>query len=203
MDKANLRLSAKEAQLVANADWILTKNEILQKVKWMLEDLQSQEQVFLMTKGSVVPSQVTAVPPKISRGENYKGLPWLVLDYPRYFGKNDHFAIRSMFWWGNFFSITLQLSGAFKEKYQPNIQSSFSLLQNESFFIAINDDQWEHHFEPDNYLPLAEMGENDFKQYLSDKNFIKLAKKIPLEQWNEAEEILLASFVKLIGWLGH
>ena len=95
-----------------------------------------------------------AIPPKISKGENYKGLPYLVLDYPRYFGKDDHFAIRSMFWWGNFFSITLHLSGIYKKMYENKIEASFTLLKEESFFIGISDDQWEHHFETSNYLPL-------------------------------------------------
>ena len=63
--------------------------------------------------------------PKISKGENYKGLPWLVLDYPRYFNKEDIFAIRTLFWWGNFFSITLHISGKYKMRYEKKIIDSF------------------------------------------------------------------------------
>ena len=201
MDKAKLRLSAKETELVSNADWILTKNEILHKVKWMLAEVQSQQQQFLNTTTATLPPELLSIPPKISKGENYKGLPYLVLDYPRYFGKDDHFAIRSMFWWGNFFSITLHLSGVYKKMYEPKLEKAFPLLKAESFFIGINNDQWEHHFEKSNYLPADEMNETVFKNYINDKSFIKLAKKIPLDQWNDAGDILFVSFCKIIGWV--
>lgn len=201
MDKAKLRLSAKEAELVANADWILTKNHILQKVKWLLEDLQSQQQQFLLLHSAILPSEVLATSPKISRGENYKGLPYLVLDYPRYFGKDDHFAIRSMFWWGNFFSITLHLSGCYKKMYESNIEASFIPLKENSFFIGVSNEQWEHHFETDNYLSLSGMNEVNFKNTVAGKDFIKLAQRFSFEQWDNVEDIFFTSFCQLIGWL--
>jgi hypothetical protein len=201
MDKAKIRLSAKEAELIANADWILTKNHILQKVKYILEELQSQQQQFLRSHSSILPAEVIAIAPKISRGENYKGLPYLVLDHPRYFGKGDHFAIRSMFWWGNFFSVTLHLSGSYKKKYAHKIEASFISLKENSFFIGASEDQWEHHFETGNYLPLKEMNETNFKTNLTNKDFIKLAQRFSLEQWDDAGDILFRSFCQLIGWL--
>jgi len=201
MDKAKIRLSAKEAELVANADWILTKNVVLQKVKYMLEELQAEQQNFLRANPGILPAEVIAIPPKISRGENYKGLPYLVLDYPRYFGKDDHLAIRSMFWWGNFFSSTLHLTGVYKKMYETKIESSFSSLKENSFFIGAGNDQWEHHFETNNYLSLKEMTDTGFKSFTSNKEFIKLAKKIPLEQWNDSGDTLFASFCQMIRWL--
>jgi hypothetical protein len=201
MDKAKIRLSVKEAELVANADWILTKNDILQKAKYMLEYLQSEQQQFFQAHPSILPAEVMAIPPKISKGENYKGLPYLVLDHPRYFGKNDHFAIRSMFWWGNFFSITLHVSGSYKKMYENKIETSFTILKEENFFIGVSNDQWEHHFEASNYLPLNEMNDAAFKNYISNKDFIKLAKRIPLGQWDNARDILFTSFHQLVRWL--
>ncbi len=201
MDKAKIRLSEKEAELVANTDWILTKNEILQKVKYLLGDLHSQQQIYLNTKTSVLPAEVTIKPAKISRGENYQGLPYLVLDYPRYFGRDDRFAIRTMFWWGNFFSVTLHLAGRYKKIYESKIESSFKALNEDSFFINVNDEQWEHHFESGNYVSLKEMNDQIFRTSIRQKGFIKQAKKIPVQQWNDAEEVLFNSFCKLIGCL--
>jgi len=201
MDKAKIRLSAKEAELVANADWILTKNAVLQKVKAMLGELQSEQQDFLLANPSILPAEVMVIPPKISKGENYKGLPYLVLDYPRYFGKDDHFAIRTMFWWGNFFSVTLHVTGVYKEMYETKIQTSFNSFKENSFFIGVSDDQWEHHFETANYQPLQEMTDIGFSNFTRNKKFIKLAKKVPLEQWNDAGDILFTSFCQMIGWL--
>ncbi|MEI9808974.1 MAG: hypothetical protein WDO16_14545 [Bacteroidota bacterium] len=99
--------------------------------------MQSDQQQFLQPYITVLPPEVIKISPKISKGENYKGLPYLVLDYPRYFEKDNHFAVRSMFWWGNFFSSTLHLSGIYKKKYTSAIEASFTQLQENDFFICV------------------------------------------------------------------
>ena len=169
----------------------------------MLAQLQDEQQKFLQSNSKAFPAGVLQIPAKISKGENYQGLPYLVLDYPRYFEKNDHFAIRTMFWWGNFFSTTLYLSGSNKKIYEDKIGSCFTLLQQEDFFIGVNADQWEHHFESSNYLPLKEMNDAGFKKHVRDKEFIKLAKRFSLEEWDNAEDILFTCFCQLIRWLSN
>jgi len=200
MDITKIRLSPEEEALVATADWILTKNNVLQKIKQLLLALQSGQQDLLLPLNSL-PEEVLKSSPKISRGENYKGLPWLVLDYPRYFNKDDVFAIRTLFWWGNFFSITLHLSGNYKAKYETKIIDSFESLQQEDFSVCINEDQWEHHFETNNYIPVHDLSESQYSEIIVKRSFIKLAKKIPLEQWNDVEKKLLDIFGQLINSL--
>jgi hypothetical protein len=202
-NQPKLQLSKLEMELVTNTEWILTKNGILEKVKNMLAQLQGEQQEFLQSNSKAFPAGVLQIPAKISKGENYQGLPYLVLDYPRYFEKNDHFAIRTMFWWGNFFSTTLYLSGSHKKKYEDKIGSCFTLLQQEDFFIGVNADQWEHHFESSNYLSLKEMNDAGFKDYVRKKEFIKLAKRFSLEQWDTAGDTLFICFRQLILWLNN
>ncbi|MEJ7682915.1 MAG: hypothetical protein WKG06_34675, partial [Segetibacter sp.] len=78
-----------------------------------------------------------------------------MLDYPRQFGKTDVFAIRSFFWWGNFFSITLQLAGQYHQRYASAIQNAINNNRFEEWHISCAKDQWEHHFESNNYSPLS------------------------------------------------
>jgi hypothetical protein len=103
-----------------------------------------------------------------------------------------------LFWWGNFFSCTLQLSGHHKKKYEKKIADSFETLQARKFFLCINEDPWEHHFEAGNYQPLRELTASQFKEMIREKDFIKLSKKIPLQEWNDAEKNLLEIFSQLI-----
>jgi hypothetical protein len=201
MNKAKIRLSPKEKELVMNADWILTKNHIIQKTKRLLEMLQEETREHLNTYFLHLPAEVIAIPPKISKGENYKGLPYLVLDYPRLFHKENSFAIRTMFWWGNFFSITLHLSGKYKKQYEQKIAASYSTLKKEKFFTCINDDEWEHHFEKANYVPLSKLSKPGFQKQIRNSSFIKLAQKIPLEQWEDADKMLAGYFKGMIGML--
>lgn len=200
-NKAKIRLSTLEMDLVKNSDWILTKNGILQKAMNLLGELQSGQQHTLSAYAHVLPTEVTAIAPKISKGENYKGLPWLVLDYPRCFKKGNHFAVRTMFWWGHFFSITLHLSGIYKQKYLGSIERSFGWLQDEQYFICTGAEEWEHHFEAGNYDPLPGMLPETFTGHLHNKAFLKLAKNYPLEIWDDAGEILLDSYSGLIALL--
>jgi len=97
-------LSTKELELVTNPNIILTKNAIIGKVYDLFGQLSEAYKTVLTNK------ELLAIGPKIARGENYQGLPWVMLDFPRKFTQSDTMAIRSFFWWGHFFSITLQLT---------------------------------------------------------------------------------------------
>lgn len=192
MAAAKIRLSQKEAELISNSDLILTKNEVLQKVNSLLNSVQEQQSRLLQQYTPTLPVAIAASSPKISRGENYKGLPWLMLDYPRVFERTDIFAIRSFFWWGHFFSITLHLSGTYKTLAEQKIIAAFYLLGD--FFICIHEDQWEHHFGKDNYAPVETLSESEFQTIVSERSFIKLAKKYPISEWDNLLQELPEDF---------
>lgn len=198
MNAAKIRLSAKEMELVTNADWILTKNDILQKANQLLGILLDEQQTIAATCKTKMPPEVFQTSPKISKGENYKGLPYLVLDHPRYFDKQNNFAIRTMFWWGNFFSITLHLSGKFKDQFEQKLIASLPQLKEADFFLCVNDEEWEHHFEESNYLSLDKMNSDSFQSYIKQKKFLKLAHKIPVQNWDNAVELLSDDFSRLL-----
>lgn len=180
---ANVKLSKEELELVVNADFILTKNRIIQKVYELFGKLSEEYK----RSDASFPAEVLSVSPKISKGENYLGLPWVMLDYPRKFSNTDSFAVRSFFWWGRYFSITLQLQGKYKQQFEKKI--SWNLHQHSpDWMICIADDPWEHHFENSNYVPLSK--EMDLSQF----PFIKLAKKIPLQQWDNSFEFFSETY---------
>jgi hypothetical protein len=197
MDKTKIQLSAEETALVTKADWILTKNNIIRKAQQLLAMVQQQQHHLLIAYPSF-PGAIIDSSPKISKGENYKGLPYVILDYPRSFNKEDVFAIRTLFWWGNFFSVTLHIAGTYKKMFEEKIIRSSGSLKANDFFVCINEEQWEHHFEADNYQSLKKLTASAFEELINKKSFIKLSKKIPLQQWNDAEKILLEIFSQLI-----
>lgn len=183
-------LSAAEQELIQNAELILTKNRILQKVMLLLQQVQEQMQDETADHSS----PLFSVPPKISKGENYLGLPYVVLDYPRISNGADLCFVRSFFWWGNFFSSTLQLAGSFKQKHLAKIQGRRTELCGHHYFIGMETDPWQHHFEANNYLAIQELNAADFEQRLTESVHIKLAKRWPLSEWNEAAAHLLESW---------
>jgi hypothetical protein len=186
----NISLSTYERQLVTDQQALLAKNAIIQKVYRFFGELSEAYNEEIIDK---IPGYKNLINPKISRGENYLGLPYVILDFPRQFGKPDIFAIRSLFWWGNFFSITLHLSGYYQQHFNPQIQHAINNNIFSDWFIANTENQWDHHFEQNNYIPLKV-----FNSGIAELPFLKMAKKIPLTEWDNADSFFIENFSLLI-----
>ncbi|MEO7768014.1 MAG: hypothetical protein ABIS01_11330, partial [Ferruginibacter sp.] len=194
-------LSPEELQLVVNKEWILTKLAIIEKVYQLFGILSTvmRQYVHQNKQGLALPAN--EVNPKIYRGENYRSLPYVMLDYPRYFAKNSTLAIRTLFWWGNDFSIHLHLSGEPLVSALPVLSACFSSLQNKGYWLCINEDPWQHHFETANYVPLNDLTSADFTSLLYGKTFFKIAKRISLLHWDTAPQFLELHFIEMISLL--
>jgi hypothetical protein len=200
-NETKIQLSPFEMGLLNNSEWILTKNLIMKKAQRLLGEVQENILQHASQSRINLPQEVISISPKISKGENYNGLPWLMLDYPRYFEKEKIFAIRTMFWWGNFFSTTLHLSGHYKERYSAAIVLSYEALCKNEFYTCIHDEQWHHHFEKGNYLPVRNFTARDFADHINNRTFIKLSCQLSFLEWNNAPGLLSESFKRIINWL--
>jgi hypothetical protein len=194
---ANLEFSKKEYDLIINRDFILTKNRILKKIDALYGALAEEYKILLNEYSACLPHEIFTITPKIYRGEQYKDLPYVMLDYPRYFSKTNVFAIRSFFWWGNYFSITLQLSGEYLEKYADEIFDFINDNKDEDWYFGVHKSEWEHHFEKDNYTHFNELHKEDIVN-LKRKNFIKIAKKLSLEDWKGADKFFIEEYKILL-----
>jgi len=201
MDAAKVRISKEEMALVSDPDWILTKNSIMGKVVELLAELSEKMTPELsdLRKVMRVRSAGYELPvnwdtPRISKGENYQGLPYVMLDYPRLFSKEHILAIRTMFWWGHYFSVTLHLKGWMQEMFLSVINDHARELTDAGFHIAISEDEWRHELDGDNYRVLQAGDLEDIAQY----PFLKLSAKCGLDKWNESPEVLLGLIRTLI-----
>jgi len=200
-NQTKIQLSSFEMDLLNNSAWILTKNQIVKKAQGLLERVQENMTAYIQQHSNSFSPVVLAISPKISKGENYKGLPWLMLDYPRYFDKENVFAIRTMFWWGNFFSTTLHLSGKYKMEHADRIIHAYSALCKKDFYTCINTIQWEHHLDKENYIPVKDLSQQDFASQVRERSFIKLSQKISFSQWDDAISLLTENFTQITNWL--
>jgi hypothetical protein len=199
MEMSKIHLSPSEAELMQNAAIILTKNSVLEKIRNLLEDVQDRQLAFVHQNGlqTIDPFFIS---PKISKGENYRGLPYIILDYPRTSTEKNFFFIRSMFWWGHYFSSTLHLSGNYKTTFLDSIKSSYDFLKD--YYIGISNDQWAHHFEQSNYTSISALSENEFQQQCAAFEYIKIAMNCPLDKWDKAPAQLFANWQSLLNVCG-
>lgn len=184
MNGAKIRLSPEEMRLANDPSWILTKNSVMAKMVAFMAELNEAYQLrwngardahreghHNMLQGG-----------KISKGENYQGLPYVMLDYPRLFGHHDILAIRTMFWWGHYFSLTLHLKGKYKDRFLVAIRKEKERLASAGFLVAVSDEEWRHELSEDHYRPLQEA---DFWEDTSERRdaapgFLKLSAKVEL-----------------------
>lgn len=199
MDGAKIQLSEDEKRLISSGDWILTKNAILSKANRLLTVVMEQQSDWLAAHAAMFPGNLLTGSPKISRGENYVGLPWLMLDHPRLFSRQDTLAVRTFFWWGNFFSITLQLAGNSLQRHRLQCEAAWPLLRQHNYFIGIADDPWIHHAGSDNYISLNDWSERQYRDHIHTHGFIKLMRTVPLNQWDKATQKLVGEFKFLMG----
>lgn len=190
-------LSDEELQLVNNREWILTKRIIIEKAMALFGMVSHNMQSVIEKEKYWLPATVVRSSPKIAKGENYLLLPYLLLDYPRCFEGENIFAVRTMFWWGNFFSITLHISGIYKNQFQQNIMDNLVSVK-QDFFICVHESQWHHHFEEDNYKPLDQLKRHEINEIIAAKPFIKLAVHFPLPEWDHVTERMDFTFRKII-----
>jgi hypothetical protein len=180
---AKVRLSAEEMRLVTDPAWILTKNSVMGKVVAMFAELSGE------WRTGRLPTAMPPTEPKISKGENYKGLPWVMLDYPRVFGREDVCAIRTMFWWGHAFSLTLHLKGEYMRIFLPGIMERREELVAAGFGMGISDDEWAHEHTEETYGPLTDTG---------GRTWLKLSARVGLEHWEETPKKLTGLYNLLL-----
>lgn len=200
MQSAKISLSPQHIKLVTNADWILTKNEIVQHIKTAFEGLYNWQQLTI--KSYALPADVLKPGGKISRGENYLGLPWIVLDNPRHFIKGNIFAVRTLFWWGRFFSTTLHLSGSWQQKTGPQLVNAFESLQRASLKICYSGDEWVHDINSDAYFSLSTFDQSSFEKIIKEAPFIKIAAYTSIENIENSIAVLMQQFEFWLNILG-
>ena len=124
---------------------------------------------------------------KLSKGENYQQLPYMILDHPRLFEGENIFAVRTMFWWSKFLSITLHLSGKHLASFRDIIAEGYEKCGR--YFICIHTEQWQHHFEEDNYIPVSSIRDDRWRTIIQNADFLKIAIYFDLNQWEDLPEL--------------
>lgn len=196
MAGANLKLSEEELALAANASVMLMKNAVIEKVNLLFGRLSVAQPAVLQPLHRELEAALE-VPAKISRGESYRALPYLVLDYPRYFRPHDVMAIRTMFWWGNFFSVTLHLKGNYREQFSDRILQRRQQIGEMGFHACIAPEEWEHHFGEDNYLPVDLIEEDEWLELYRARLFTKLSKQVSIGPLEMVEQQLMAVYAEI------
>lgn len=194
------QLSQQELDYLHDTHFLLTKRKITQQLQQLLANTQQELRELLSQHKQQLPPHCLQRAGKISRGENYKGLPYLILDYPRLLSKEDVFAFRTMCWWGNFFSCSLQLQGKSLDYYRTTLLQRFRSHKSNGLYICINNTPWEYHYGPDNYQLLEKLPAEKISQLLQ-QDFCKISRKTGLENYGQLPSFARDCMQEFLGLL--
>ena len=182
----NFFLSEADISFLSDESLFRKKLEVSGKIMELFANLESTIQESASAFSHILPKQTILKKGKISRGENYRGLPWIVLDCPAIFTQEGVFAYRTLFWWGHPFSFTFQLSGIHFDHYLEKLFNNLEILSDDTM-ICINIDQWQHHHETSNYVPLADFirSENFTIDFFRERGFLKISRTLALENYQQ------------------
>lgn len=117
-----------------------------------------------------------------AKGEDYAGFPYFVLDFPKFYQKEDAFSFRHFLWWGHHYTQSLHLSGKYLAKVRP------LLMQNQAFFeqyrccLSISNDPWKLHLNEEHFRAAHQFSEAAWKSHIAESYFIRIAHFQPIEQ---------------------
>jgi hypothetical protein len=185
-----LNLNAAELSILTNKEFFLLKRNSIDKIVAsfaQLELLINDRFQYLHRTGLIADFRKRG---NITKGENYLGLPYVVLDHPAVFGKNGVHAYRTMFWWGNSWSITFHISGNHLNQLPSSFFESVVSLCPDHYLLGIGKGEWDHHFGEDNFVPFSKVNISpvQLQSAAAEKGFLKIADRWPMEQINETPE---------------
>jgi len=183
-----------EVDFIINQTFIIQKNEILKKISWSLKDIR--EDLIELGQSDGVLNQIKFPQGKISKGENYHGLPYQVLDYPAIFKRNDVFAYRTVFWWGNYISHVLVLKGKYFKHYAPLVLSGFKKNPDSTLMICLDDNPWNHEFNR-NYIKYKKIELDSLQTHIDKTGFLKFGVKYPLSKISSMKKNALATIKEM------
>ena len=179
-----IRLSADELAFLSETAFFDKKRNIIDGIIDLFGDLEGSIHEKVTKFSSVLPEATLNKRGKISRGENYQGLPYVILDYPSVFTKEGIFAFRTLMWWGNPFTFTFHISGSYLHTFRKKLIDCFSRNDNAELLVCINGNQFEHHLGVTNYRNLNEFLANNgnISELIKTNGFLKITQALPLIQ---------------------
>lgn len=126
--------------------------------------------------------------PKISKGENYLNLPWVMADYPAYFDTENIFAFRMFYLWGTEINFFMLMKGDFLKHYQPIILAQIKNNMFENISIYIGDNAWQHHID-EHYQPIKQTDIEKIITQINVAGFLKLAVHYSPDKISNIEEL--------------
>lgn len=194
-----VNITKKELNYLEDLDFLLTRHTIYKKINQLLLETEANLKNFVTSHAISFPEHIKCKTGKIAKGENYRLLPYFILDYPRQFHRNSIFALRTMFWWGHYFSVTLHLSGEALAFFRKSLVAHAGILYGQNIHLYTNiQDPWQHHLDDAHYTAIEKFSEDTLRTKMQELPYIKLTSTLSLGKWDQLPDFSLSFFKQML-----
>lgn len=173
-----MQLSSAELKLVQTTEYPLLKLAAMEKIKNMLQLTANELLLNSAFNRYIGQKQV-----KISAGENYLNLPYLVADVPKLTSATPHLHIRMLFWWGNYFAFQFFIDA--KQLTTNRLLANIAKAQ--GVYVLLNDNIWHNNINDDCWKLTSDLADNDYA-LLMGLNTIKCCGLHPIDDYETLPE---------------
>lgn len=185
------RFTPEEMRMICDTDFFPAKAEIIQKFHEEFMKLRDQLRMECQKAPlSVAPSGTDYESGQLVKGERFHDFPYVYLDFPKFFSRDEMFTFRSFFWWGHSLIFCWLLSGPRLDEYPKRLLACRESLSHESIFLSTADTPWEWGLEKPHAMFLDQIGKDRLKEILKDRSFLKLGCSISLKSLETPDAIL-------------
>ncbi|MBC7383301.1 MAG: hypothetical protein H7296_09985 [Bacteroidia bacterium] len=181
------KLTNEELELISGTYYPLLKKSAMEKVQAQLVILGEQLQQINLAEAL---GNVNGY--KISRGENYQDLPYIVLDYPKISGEGFKMLCRVVFWWGKYVGLQFFLN----QKYFQADELIEQSTEINDLYVLINDQIWNNDINHQSFQLLKTMTKEE-KNALKTLPYLKFIQVQPIKKTVDLFEEV-AGFYQLV-----
>ncbi len=171
----NQTFSPESLALLADAEWWPRFHHTTLLVEQQLKALQ----VKINASPETVPAYLPPHSGRITRGSNYRGYPYRVLDVPASIQGMDIFLFRTVVVWGHSYSFHLILSGKWKTAFPADFPAIAHLFP--QWYYSLEDSPWEWLETDPGIFSCTNLLSGDH-QRLQAHPFLKFSLHFPLSQ---------------------
>ena len=168
MQKSRIILTKHQLDFARSSEYPLTKHAIIQNIVQLFEELGQS----LQSSGwESSPKEY-----KITRGENYQLMPYVVLDYPQLKVNQFNLVTRTLFWWGHYCSLNLII--------HKDLVNDGIIEFNEPLYVQNNNQLWNN-----NVFEGYQLSETLNKSSI-EADYIRLVKLVKIEEIDSLPELV-------------
>lgn len=181
MRKSTIKLTKHELDFASDTIYPETKQSVMLKMQQLFAACAQKLNQNVLYRELTANTQF-----KITKGEQYKSVPYMVVDCPQIKGPEIDLVLRTMFWWGHYISCNLIVQTARLEHGQDYM----AIKQLHKTRILTGNDLWEQDLDSSEFSKCSALSDAEIEQLIQSHTYLKLSRKIPLRKHARLPELV-------------